>query len=84
MPTLTKYIYATMVNLNGGGHHTVTKTETLRTVLVEGHGDDPGVMVMTLLSHSMTFPILSPYKFADVAENLILMTLSRPFSLRLA
>jgi hypothetical protein len=30
-----------MVNLNGGGHHTVTKTETLRTVLVEGHGDDP-------------------------------------------
>jgi hypothetical protein len=63
MPTLTKYIYATKVNLNGGGHHTVTKTETLRTVLVEGHGDDPGVMVMTLLSHSMTFLILSPYKF---------------------
>jgi hypothetical protein len=42
---------------------------------MEGHGDDPGVMVMTLLSHSMTFPILSPHKFADVAGNLMLMTL---------
>jgi hypothetical protein len=33
-------------------------------------------MVMTLLSHFMTFPILSPHKFADVAGNLILMTLT--------
>jgi hypothetical protein len=32
-------------------------------------------MVMTLLSHSMTFPILYPHKFADVAGNLMLMTL---------
>jgi hypothetical protein len=40
-------------------------------------------MVMTLLSHFMTFPILSPHKFADVAGNLILMTLSLPFLLRL-
>jgi hypothetical protein len=30
---------------------------------------------MTLLSHSMTFIILSPRKFADVAGNLMLMTL---------
>jgi hypothetical protein len=30
---------------------------------------------MTLLSLSMTFSILSPHKFADVAENLMLMTL---------
>jgi hypothetical protein len=27
--------------LNGGGHHTITKTGILRTVPVEGHGDDP-------------------------------------------
>jgi hypothetical protein len=32
-------------------------------------------MVMTLLSHSMTFIILSPRKFADVAGNLMIMTL---------
>jgi hypothetical protein len=32
-------------------------------------------MVMTLLSHSVTFSILSPHKFADVAGNLMLMTL---------
>jgi hypothetical protein len=31
--------------------------------------------MMTLLSHSMRFSILSPRKFVDVAENLILMTL---------
>jgi hypothetical protein len=60
-------------SLNGESHHIVTKIRTLRTVPVEGHGDDPGVMVMTLLSHSMTFPILSPNKFADVAGNLMLM-----------
>jgi hypothetical protein len=44
-------------------------------VPVEGHGDDPEVMVMTLLSHFMTFIILS-HKFADIAGNLMLMTLS--------
>jgi hypothetical protein len=33
-------------------------------------------MVMTVLSHPMTFIILSPHKFVDVAGNLILMTLS--------
>jgi hypothetical protein len=33
-------------------------------------------MLMTLISHSMTFIILSPHKFVDVAGNLILMTLS--------
>jgi hypothetical protein len=27
------------VSLSGEGHHTVTKTGTLRTVPVEGHGD---------------------------------------------
>jgi hypothetical protein len=31
----------TKASLNGGGHHTVTKIGTLRTVSVEGHGDDP-------------------------------------------
>jgi hypothetical protein len=60
----------TVTSLNGGGY-TVTKTGTLRTVLVEGHDDDPHD------SHSMTFLILSPHKLADVARNLILMTLSR-------
>jgi hypothetical protein len=45
-------------------------------VPVDGHGDDPGVMVMTLLSHSMTFTILSPRKFADVAGNLMRSLLS--------
>jgi hypothetical protein len=64
------------VSLNGGGHRTVIKTRILRTVPVQGHGDDPGVMVMTLLSHSITFCILSPHKFNDVAGNLMLMTLS--------
>jgi hypothetical protein len=34
------------------------------------------VMVMTLLAHFMTFPILFPHKFADVAGNLMLITLS--------
>jgi hypothetical protein len=33
-------------------------------------------MVMALLSHSITFCILSPHKFADVAGNLMFMTLS--------
>jgi hypothetical protein len=61
----------TVTSLNGGGYHTVTKTGTLRTVLVEGHGDDPHD------SQSMTLLILSPHKLADVARNLILMTLSR-------
>jgi hypothetical protein len=28
-------------SLSGGGHHTVTKTGTLRTVPVEGHGPIP-------------------------------------------
>jgi hypothetical protein len=32
-------------------------------------------MVMTLLSHSMTFSILSAHKFGDAAGNLMLMTL---------
>jgi hypothetical protein len=49
-----------------------------------GHGDDPRVIVMTLLSHSMTFFILSPHKFTDVARNLMLMTLSTETSLKSA
>jgi hypothetical protein len=32
--------------------------------------------VTTLISHSMTFSILSAHKFADVARNLMLMTLT--------
>jgi hypothetical protein len=55
------------IGFNGGGHHIVTKIGTLRTVIVEGHGDDPPLSL---------FPILSPHKFADVAGNLILMTLT--------
>jgi hypothetical protein len=39
-------------------------------------------MVMTLLSHFMTFIILSPHKFADVAGNLMLMTLPTETGLR--
>jgi hypothetical protein len=38
---------------------------------------------MTLISHYMTFPILSHHKFADVSLNLMLMTLSSHFPLRL-
>jgi hypothetical protein len=32
-------------------------------------------MVMTFLSHFMTFTILSPHKFNEVTENLMLVTL---------
>jgi hypothetical protein len=39
--------------------------------------------VITLISHSMTFSILSAHTFADVAGNLMLMTLSWPLPLRL-
>jgi hypothetical protein len=39
-------------------------------------------MVRTLLSHSMTFPILSPHKFADVVGNLMFMTLPTETGLR--
>jgi hypothetical protein len=55
-------LVAPKASLNGRGHHTVTKTRILRTVSVQGNDDDPGVMVMTLLSYSMTFSILSPHK----------------------
>jgi hypothetical protein len=40
-------------------------------------------MMMTILSHYMTFPILSPHKFADVAGNLMLMTLTTETALEL-
>jgi hypothetical protein len=40
-----------------------------------GHGDDPEVMVMILLSHSMILSIISPHKLADMAGNLMLMIL---------
>jgi hypothetical protein len=65
-----------MVSLNEGGHHTVTKTGTLRTMPVEGHGDDPPLSLRDIL-------ILSPHKFADVAGNLMLMTLPTEIGLRL-
>jgi hypothetical protein len=38
-------------------------------------------MVMIILFHSI--PIISPHKFADVAENLMLMTLPTEIGLRL-